>query len=205
MRVELITITVMSLSACSPASGPAAQAIDEPPDDDGAPVTTAEPTAASSGEPTAAPTSTGAAEEPPVACTKIGCMDGLEISTNPLAPKAGTYSVTVAAGSQSATCEVIFPYPKCGTSATKCSGTLPMMALEAGCELPKDKQTFPKLRVGSAPAEVVVTVTRDKKKVTEQKLAPAIEEFRPNGPKCGPVCKLGKLEVPLQDSGAKAP
>jgi hypothetical protein len=50
-----------------------------------------------------------------------------------------------------------------------------------------------------------VTVTRDKKKVTEQKLAPAIEEFRPNGPKCGPVCKLGKLEVPLQDSGAKAP
>jgi hypothetical protein len=130
-------------------------------------------------------------------------MDGLEISPIPATPKAGTYSVTVTAGSQSATCEVIFPYPKCGTPATKCSGTLPMMALETGCELPKDKQTFPKLRLGAAPAEVQATVTRDKKKVADQKLTVAIEEFRPNGPKCQPVCKLGKVDMPLQEAGTK--
>lgn len=200
MRTELALLTALSLFSCSPAAtDPVAPTDGEP----GGDVPVAEPTLTAEGTPSAAPTATAAPQGPLVACTKMGCMDGLEITLSPETPKAGAYSVTVAAGSNTATCEVTFPYPACGTLATKCSGSLPMMAQESGCELPKDKQTFPKLRLGATPDEVQVTVKRGKTTLTDQKMKPTMEEFRPNGPQCGPVCKLGKLAV-SSEPGTKA-
>jgi hypothetical protein len=206
MRAQFSFVTVLSLAACSPASGPAAPAVykpDERPVGEGGVSVAAEPTADPTDAPEAAPSASAAPNPAVLTCTEANCMDGLGISMSPEPPKAGTYSITVAAGSQSATCEVIFPYPPCGTTATKCSGTLPMMAIESGCELPKDKQTFPKVGVGAAPEEVRVTVTRGKTKLVDKKVKPTYEEIRPNGPKCGPVCHFGKVEIPWQATGTK--
>ncbi|NUO52208.1 MAG: hypothetical protein HOV80_25425 [Polyangiaceae bacterium] len=205
MRARSIFLTVTSLLACSPAADPAAPAVDNPPksEEDGT-VATAEPSAAPAETAAPAPEESSAPKPPVLICTKAGCMSLLRISMSPEAPKPGTYSVAVAAGTTSATCEVVFPYPACGTPATKCSGTLPLMAIEEGCELPKDKQTFPKLGVGEAPEEVQVTISRDKTKLFDKKVKPTYEDVRPNGPKCAPVCQTGTVEIPWPATGKKA-
>ncbi len=190
MRTALVVAAASFLAACSPASPDPAS-----PDPAGEGGGAAEPAQT---EPTSTAATSAPTAEPPVACTRIGCMDGLEIAFTPEAPKAGTYSITVTAGSDSSTCEVVFPYPKCGTPATKCAGSIPMMVTETGCELPKDKQTFPKVRMGKAPAEIQIAVKLGKATLSDQKVTPTYEELRPNGPKCDPVCKQGKASVSLE-------
>lgn len=180
MRLPAVII-VVALTACTTARAPS-------PD----PVVV--PTAVAS-VPSATPTAEPTIEPPVKACTKMGCMDSLAIELSPAKLLAGKYSVTVAAGGKEATCKVTVPYPPCGTMATECAGTLPMMSNESGCELPKEQQKFPGLTIGEAPAEVTVTVKRGATKLTETKTRPAVSEYRPNGPECEPVCKSAKLLV----------
>ncbi|APR82689.1 Hypothetical protein A7982_08038 [Minicystis rosea] len=208
MRAQLSFVTALSLAACSPAPGPAAPVVDEPnqhPASEGGVSVAAEPTAAPTDtpEPEAAPSASAASQPPVRSCTEANCMNGLGIFLSPEPLEAGIYAVTVAAGSQSATCEVTFPHPPCDTKASRCSGTLPLMALESSCELPKDKQIFPKMGVAAAPKEVRVTVTRGKTKLADKKVKPAYQEFRPNGPNCNPVCQFGKVEIPWQATRTK--
>lgn len=186
--VLFATISSLCLVSCAKPKPTTDGAI--APDGDGGnamPTATASPTTT---EPTGEPTSA------PVACTKKGCMGTLNLETKLTAPKPGNYEVDVVAGDLKGHCEVTFPYPKCGTMATRCEGTLPIMATETGCELPPAQQVFPQLVIGETPAAFSVKVTLAKKVIVEKKIdAQPYREFRPNGPGCGPVCQMGDAIV----------
>jgi hypothetical protein len=162
------------------------------PDGDGA---SAIATATASLEPTGEPTTTSAPTAEPVACTKKGCMSTLTLETKLSAPKPGKYDVEVVAGDHKGHCEITFPYPKCDTPATRCEGTLPIMANEEGCDLPPAQQVLPKLVIGETPKSAAVKVTFAKKTIIEKKIDPTYREQRPNGPNCDPVCQTGEATV----------
>lgn len=184
MRLSIL-FAAAALSACSPARAP-----------NPSPDVTAPEVALSSEPVIPTPTSASSSEPPMKACTKIGCMDTMLIELLPAKLTAGAHEVTVKAAGKEATCKVTVPYPACGTPATECAGTLPMMANESGCELPKDQQKFPSLTIGELATEVSVTVKRGAAKlVTDKKAQPTVSENRPNGPDCDPVCKTGRLSV----------
>lgn len=204
LRVSFALCFASCVVACSP---PPPSSPTPVPTDDAAPSASAVapgPIGAGPSASVAAP----AESAPPVMCTKMACMDGLEIELRPQVPRPGHYEVTVTAGSEKATCKIEFPYPACGKPATQCEGTLPMMAIESGCELPKAQQTFPKLRVGEAPQRLSLTVRRDGKDRSEglsPDLVPVYSEARPNGPSCPPVCQSGHLVGSWREKGDPPP
>ncbi len=202
IRSALACSTIAALAvACS--STPEARPIDPEPIASNVDVTPA-PSASAPAIATGSPT---VATPAPIACTQMACLDGVELDVHPKVPRPGHYEITVAAGDKKGSCKITFPYPPCGTPATECQGTLPIMAVESGCDLPKKSQTFPKLRLGEAPEKLTITATRDGKNRGEgldPEILPRYAESRPNGPACPPVCKAGQVVATFREKGDPA-
>lgn len=187
-RSLLLVATSLLAASCAPA-------ITQPQTDGPPPPATQTPVATATAEP--APTSIATTAEPaPKMCTKMGCMDGLTIVLDQLMPlKAGKYLVEVEAGDKKGKCEIVVPFPPCGTPASRCEGTLPLFAAEDGCGGPVDKMTFSPIRIGEAPTEVMVNVKRNGVTVLGAVKKPTYKTTQPNGPECPPTCKQAEVTV----------
>jgi hypothetical protein len=188
-----LPLLLLVLDACSPASD-----ISQPSSE---PVVGAAPRP-THGEPT--PTATvSVPEQPPKACTKIGCMSTLDVAVEDKPGQRGAYVIEVEAGGEKALCEMKMPAPKCGEPWTRCEGTLPLMAKEGEiCEQAAKDQTLAPLTIGAAPEKITVRVLRDKKKVHEETVTPPYETLQPNGNGCEPICKHAEVNVTV---GGAAP
>ena len=131
---------------------------------------------------------------PPVACTLIGCEDGLKIDLRPASGwPAGEYRFQIQADAVEVTCRGSLPLPNCTESpAVTCDTKGLVQIVESGCALPANSQAFPglwfdpKLR----PRKVEISITRDGELVGEGEIVPSFQTVQPNGPECPPTCDV---------------
>lgn len=173
----------------------------EPPETDGPPATQT-PTATVEPVPTQVATAAPTEEPAPKMCTKIGCSDGLSVGLD-LPLKTGKYLVEVEAGDKKGKCEIVVPFPACGTPATRCEGTLPLFAAENGCGGPVDKMTFSPIRIGEAPESVMVNVKHNGVTVLGGLFKPEYKTTQPNGPDCPPTCKQAEHVLSAKSKTSK--
>jgi hypothetical protein len=131
---------------------------------------------------------------PPVACTLIGCEDGLKVEIRPSSGwPAGEYRFQIQADGVEVTCVGSLPLPSCTDSPNvTCDPKGLVQIVESGCALPADSQAFPglwfdpKLR----PNKVAISISRDGQVVGEADIAPSFQRVQPNGPECPPICDV---------------
>ena len=145
---------------------------------------------------------------PPLACTLIGCEDGLKVELRPASGwPAGEYRFRIQANGVVVTCRGSLPLPSCvGSSESgaqknvSCDNEGLVQVVESGCALPADAQAFPglwfdpKLR----PTRVEISITRDGQLVAETEIAPSFERVQPNGPACPPTCDVAQAVVDVE-------
>jgi hypothetical protein len=137
---------------------------------------------------------------PPLACTLIGCEDGLKVELRPESGwPAGEYRFRIQADGVEVTCRGSLPLPSCvGNVSCDIEGVVQIV--ESGCALPADAQAFPgiwfdpKLR----PTRVEISITRDGQLVAEAEIAPSFERVQPNGAACPPTCDVAQAVLDVE-------
>lgn len=104
----------------------------------------------------------------PVACTEIGCSDGLRVRL--LGSHPATFTIT----------------------ATASDGLT--RSIRCGVDRPCGNIVF---LPDFAPERATVRVESDAGTV-EREFTPTYEEVRPNGPGCPPVCRQGEVEIEVR-------
>ena len=150
--------------------------------------------------------------EPPLACTLIGCDNGLKVQLRPLTGwPAGEYRFRVQVDGTDVTCHGTIPLAACTesprskqASSVRCDPEGVVRIVESGCALPTDAQGFPEIRFdpGLRPRTVEIAITRNGQIVGGTSLMPSFQRFHPNGPDCPPACEVARavLDLDLGDS-----
>ena len=128
------------------------------------------------------------------ACTEVGCEDGVNVSVLPedqfFEPGELTVTVTPAGASESTVCELTIA-SECESGAVVCQD-----ASDSTC--PDGVFYADELLVRVGPSEQIqVVAERDGVELANENLSPDLEEFRPNGAGCEPVCRQADVEVTL--------
>ena len=145
---------------------------------------------------------------PPLACTLIGCEDGLKVELRPASGwPAGEYRFRIQTNGVDVTCRGSLPLSSCVGSSdpgaqenVSCNIEGLVQVVESGCALPADAQGFPglwfdpKLR----PTMVEISITWDGQLVAEAEIAPSFERVQPNGPACPPACDVAQAVLDLE-------
>ncbi len=131
----------------------------------------------------------------PVACTEIGCVDGLVLNVAPdyhWAP--GDYVFAFKIDGQPQTCRGSLPLKPCGEPSVICDGS-GVMITESGCALPPDAHGFGTITLANGPAQVDVTITHNGQTLVQKTITPTYKTSRPNGPQCEPQCRQASVEL----------
>ncbi len=133
-----------------------------------------------------------------IACTQIGCVDGLNIAVGPAHHwAAGAYDFTFVMPGRTVNCTGTLPLKPCGTSSIACDGPGVMIG-ESGCALPANTHGFADIRIDGAPKTVSVTLKHNGTTIARQDIAPTYVTSRPNGPQCEPVCHAARDTLNLR-------
>lgn len=133
-----------------------------------------------------------------LACTQIGCEDGLAIRVpHNYAWQPGLYGFDFVIDGKPLVCRGALPLPRCGMGAMTCSGG-DVMITESGCALLHESHGFGDIWVRSGPKEISLKVTYNGKPVAQQKWTPMYKMHRPNGPYCGPVCRQANVTLEMR-------
>lgn len=131
----------------------------------------------------------------PLACTEIGCVDGLTLTVVPeYRWQPGAYVFRLTLDGRTVTCKGSLPLKACGTPSLTCDGEGVMMT-ESGCALPPEAQGFGDVHVENGPRQVAISITRDGQTLVDKTVTPTYRTSRPNGPRCAPECR--QANVPL--------
>lgn len=134
--------------------------------------------------------------ETPVACTEIGCVNGLSLTVpTDYSWQPGAYVFSLKLDGRTVTCKGKLPLNACDMPSVNCDGE-GVVITESGCALPSpEAQGFGDIQIESGPQQVAVSVTRDGQTLVEKILMPSYRTARPNGPQCGPECR--QASIPL--------
>jgi len=143
--------------------------------------------------------------EPPLACTLIGCEDGLKVQLRPASGwPAGEYRFEIQAEGVRVTCRGSIPLTACtgGPSLPRtvtCDPEDVIRIVESGCALPAQAQGFPELWFDPKfrPRKLEITITRDGQIVAGANLVPSFQKVYPNGPECPPACDVARAVLDL--------
>lgn len=161
-------------------------------------------------------------EGAPIACTQIGCIDGLfvELKSPNAAWAAGSYTLDLKLGEQVHACPFVLPrdLPQPGhvgqvecTPATGaagepvqaminqeavCTEQVTENAVSSTCEPVPDRYAI-QLSIPGTPSSVTLDLKRDGVSLIARTYEPKYEESRPNGPQCEPLCRQGRIEENL--------
>lgn len=135
----------------------------------------------------------------PVACTEIGCVDGLRISLEKATPwAAGDYTFALELDGAAVTCTGSLPLKACDTGpSVTCAPAEAVMVAESGCALGPETHGFSDVQVKSAPKAVSLKISHAGQVVHEAKLTPEYTTSRPNGEGCEPTCTTAGATVKL--------
>jgi len=133
-----------------------------------------------------------------VACTRMGCMNGLYMQVNPqMKWPHGQYRFVIRMDGKTVTCQGALPLHGCETNSITCDGE-GVRITESGCAMPPETHGFGDIEVETYPTQVSVRIERDGKTLIDQSFAPAYKGFYANGPQCGPACCSASLDLPLK-------
>jgi hypothetical protein len=129
----------------------------------------------------------------PMACTDMGCDDGLSVDFSLTEP--GDYSIEVIADGESVTCTGTLPLLPCEQGGVSCSAPHVMLGA-SGCALSEAEHALGGLIIaGAHPASVEVIVSRDGTELGRQTFSPSYVRVAPNGEACGPICEQANVEL----------
>jgi hypothetical protein len=159
--------------------------------------------------------SSGCSGRPSVACTEIGCRDGLIVELRPGSGwLAGDYRFQIRTDRFEVACRGSLPLASCAGSrapATRASVTCdiegPVQIAESGCALPVSAHGFPELMFDPKirPARVDIRITKDGQVVGQGHFVPSFERIHPNGPECPPACDVAHAVVDVHFVGPLHP
>lgn len=150
--------------------------------------------------------SSSAPNEPPPACTLIGCEDGLRVTLQPDSGwPAGDYRFFITADGARTTCRGALPLPPCASGrALACEPAGVVTIVESGCALPASAHGFAQIAFDPPlqPGLVDIAIERtsdegDVVVVAEAHLTPDFRSVQPNGPDCPPVCTQAQAVMAL--------
>lgn len=131
----------------------------------------------------------------PVACTEMGCVDGLALTVAPdYRWQPGAYVFRLTLDGRAVTCRGSLPLNACDMPSLTCDGE-GVMITESGCALPPEAQGFGDIQISSGPRQVAISITRDGQTLVEKTVTPTYRTARPNGSQCEPECR--QASVPL--------
>jgi hypothetical protein len=154
--------------------------------------TPTERTGAAADSPAAGPT--------PVACTGIGCQNGLEIEFMRSAWPAGEYRIQVDVDGAMTSCTGTLPLNACDSGPSfACTGAPGVRLSESGCALPASGQGLAGMSLETTSASrVTLTIEHAGALIGTTTLQPEFRQVRPNGPDCPPVCTNAGMRLKLR-------
>ena len=131
------------------------------------------------------------------ACTQIGCMDGLVIST-PLEYRwqPGNYVFDIMIDGASMRCTGALPLASCDQPSLTCEGKGAMIT-ESGCALPASEHGFGDIMIASGPQRAKVRIAREGDVIAQGEWTPDYQTSSHNGPECGPVCRQATVKLEM--------
>ncbi len=153
------------------------------------------------------PTDRGRASPPqpppgpaPVACTEIGCENGLEIQFVRSAWPDGEYRIQVDVDGAMTSCTGTLPLKPCDAGASfACTGAPGVQLSESGCALPAQSHALSGLSLDTTTASrVTLTIEHAGALIGTTTLEPEFRQVRPNGPDCAPVCTNAGMRLKLR-------
>ena len=131
-----------------------------------------------------------------VACTEIGCENGVNVLVPDVRFRdAGKYQFTFMLDKQKPIrCIGELPLKSCDASAIQCSAA-GVRIMEEGCAMPAGDQRFGDMHIASQPKTVRIIVKRDGKMIGDQSFQPKYHLSQPNGTQCTPTCRQATLEL----------
>lgn len=124
-----------------------------------------------------------------MACTEIGCIDGLSLTVPPdYHWKAGDYVFSFTLDGRVVTCMGALPLKECGEASVSCDGD-DVTITESGCALPPEAQGFGDVHSASSPTKLRVKIVRNGAVIVDKKIVPHYRDTRPNGAQCEPQCR----------------
>ncbi|MBP7252817.1 MAG: hypothetical protein KBA75_04960 [Alphaproteobacteria bacterium] len=131
----------------------------------------------------------------PVACTEMGCVDGLMLSVAPdYRWHSGAYVFRLKLDGRAVICQGSLPLKACDMPSLTCDG-VGVMITESGCALQPEAHGFGDIQISSGPQQVAVSITRDGQTMVDKTVTPTYRTARPNGPQCEPECRQASLPL----------
>lgn len=133
-----------------------------------------------------------------MACTLIGCIDGLTIDM-PADQRwePGRYVFDVTLDGRSIRCTGALPLKTCEERSLTCNAG-GVMITESGCAMPADSHGFGPIAIASGPSSIALTIRRDGQTIATGDWTPEYKTSRPNGPQCPPVCRQATVTLQLR-------
>jgi len=142
-----------------------------------------------------ASTNGGSSSPEPMACTEIGCQDGLLVQVSPSASwPAGEYAYAIEIDDQTITCTGTIPLPDCDSQGITCDAEGVIVTV-SGCALPPEEHAFGDVMIPEPATSVSVTITKDGTEVANGSWTPEYQTSQPNGPGCEPTCTSATVEL----------
>jgi len=130
------------------------------------------------------------------ACTEIGCVDGLTISTEGMDWPAGYYKLKFLLNNKaSVECHGTLPLKPCPEGPSFSCNKQGITIGESGCALPKKAHAISDIRINAFPQKIVATIMRNGSTVHLRTLRPVYQTTQPNGPNCQPICKSATVSL----------
>jgi hypothetical protein len=128
-----------------------------------------------------------------VACTDIGCSNGLQVDFT--YRDRGSYLFEIEVDGVTVYCKASIPLPRGYTNA--CSSSAAQLGL-VGSMLPESQQSIGGLMFGTSPSKVRIQAQRDGVILADTTMTPSYTVTPgPNGPGCEPKeCRFGKASLP---------
>lgn len=132
----------------------------------------------------------------PLACTQMGCMNGLMLSVPPgRMQMPGQYNFAFVLDGKQVACRGELPLKACGDGPSIRCDKPGVTIMESGCAMPPETHEYGDIQIDGAPARVMVRITHNDRPFVTRTLNPSYVQSQPNGPGCGPVCT--SASVPL--------
>jgi hypothetical protein len=157
-------------------------------------------------------------DDEPLACTDVGCSDGVHVVVRPAGEgwRAGDYTVRITAGKDSSTCTATLPNAsewELETTTFECEDAPGRLVYlhATGCDGDGDRDGDGdggtdgvscgslQLQIPGTPSSVRVRIDRSGESLLDESWRPKYREFQPNGPGCEPICKQSSLEGTLSE------
>lgn len=144
-----------------------------------------------------------AQNQPEIACTEIGCQNGLTLTVPPdMTWEDGRYAFLFQIDGKAIKCWGKLPLPKCEDGpALVCDPIGIVTITESGCALPRSAHGFSDIHIATKAKTVALRMMHGNTTILGRTYRPVYETLRPNGPNCAPVCNSASL--PLFESPAK--